>query len=240
MNPGKSEHLLSMLRYGWGWWVHGDWEQQEQEDDDDGNLKFLVDKEREWERRDRADNERRWRGCGKNNDNFETQRANFSINLNSRAPLVLRCRSIWIIISLLLLGNCWTSSSTHFFFFHVVASNEKSRQNAQIICKVFHSPSGNTCRIFRYDVVSRMMEALSSCDVMAQGSGSSLARSRNSAFSFSRRDLAAFLLFSFMAQRADKPKSWDRKRINLYLCINQAKLKRDRIALKSLGHKLGR
>lgn len=115
MNPGKSEHLLSMLRYGWGWWVHGDWEQQEQEDDDDGNLKFLVDKEREWERRDRADNERRWRGCGKNNDNFETQRANFSINLNSRAPLVLRCRSIWIIISLLLLGNCWTSSSTHFF-----------------------------------------------------------------------------------------------------------------------------
>lgn len=62
-------------------------------------------------------------------------------------------------------------------------------------------PSGNTWRIFRYEVVSLMMEALSSCDVMALGSGSNLANSRNSAFSFSRRERAAFLLFSFMAQR---------------------------------------
>lgn len=70
------------------------------------------------------------------------------------------------------------------------------------VCR--HLPSGNTCRIFRYDVVSRMIEALSNCDVIAHGNGSSLASSRNSAFSFSRRDRAAFLLFSFMAQRADK------------------------------------
>ena len=74
-----------------------------------------------------------------------------------------------------------------------------------------HSPSGNTCRIFRYEVVSRMIEALSNCDVMALGSGRSFASSRNSAFSFSRRDRAAFLLFSFMAQRADKPKCEENK-----------------------------
>lgn len=77
-----------------------------------------------------------------------------------------------------------------------------------------HLPSGNTCRIFRYDVVSRMIEALSNCDVIALGSGRSFASSRNSAFSFSRRDRAAFLLFSFMAQRADKPKRDERKFMN--------------------------
>lgn len=47
-----------------------------------------------------------------------------------------------------------------------------------------------------------MTDALSSCDVICDGSGNSLANSRNSAFSFSRRDLAAFLLFSFIAPRA--------------------------------------
>ena len=40
------------------------------------------------------------------------------------------------------------------------------------------------------------------CDVMALGRGNSLASSINSAFSFSRLDRAAFLLFSFIAQRA--------------------------------------
>lgn len=75
-----------------------------------------------------------------------------------------------------------------------------------------HLPSGNTCRIFRYEVVSRMIEALSNCDVIALGSGRSFASSRNSAFSFSRRDRAAFLLFSFMAQRADKPESEKNKK----------------------------
>jgi hypothetical protein len=75
-----------------------------------------------------------------------------------------------------------------------------------------HLPSGNTCRIFRYEVVSRMIEALSNCDVIALGSGRSFASSRNSAFSFSRRDRAAFLLFSFMAQRADKPKPEKRRK----------------------------
>lgn len=77
------------------------------------------------------------------------------------------------------------------------------------VCK--HLPSGKTCRILRYDVVSRMIEALSNCDVIALGSGRSFASSRNSAFSFSRRDRAAFLLFSFIAQRADKPE-WKHKR----------------------------
>ena len=72
------------------------------------------------------------------------------------------------------------------------------------VCK--HLPSGNTCRIFRYDVVSRIIEALSNCDVMVLGNGRSFASSKNSVFSFSRRDRAAFLLFSFMAQRADKPR----------------------------------
>uniref|UniRef100_A0A8W7Q3Q4 Uncharacterized protein n=1 Tax=Anopheles coluzzii TaxID=1518534 RepID=A0A8W7Q3Q4_ANOCL len=66
-------------------------------------------------------------------------------------------------------------------------------------------PSGNTARIFRYDVVSRMIDALSSCDVIALGSGSSFASSRNSAFSFSRLDRAAFLLFSFIADRVVGP-----------------------------------
>lgn len=60
-------------------------------------------------------------------------------------------------------------------------------------------PSGKTWRIFKYDVVSRMTEALSSCEVIAAGSGSNLANSQNSVFSFSRRVRAAFLLFSFMA-----------------------------------------
>lgn len=64
------------------------------------------------------------------------------------------------------------------------------------------SPSGKTCLIFRYDVVSLITEALSSCDVMAAGKGSNFPSSRNSAFSFSLRDLAAFLLFSFMSPRA--------------------------------------
>lgn len=50
-----------------------------------------------------------------------------------------------------------------------------------------------------------MIDALSSWDVMALGSGNSLASSKNSTFSFSRRERAAFLLFSFMAQRADRP-----------------------------------
>jgi hypothetical protein len=50
-----------------------------------------------------------------------------------------------------------------------------------------------------------MIDALSNCDVIALGNGRSLASSKNSAFSFSRRDRAAFLLFSFIAQRADKP-----------------------------------
>lgn len=68
-----------------------------------------------------------------------------------------------------------------------------------------HLPSGNTCRIFRYDVVSLMIDALSNCDVIAHGSGRSFANSKNSEFSFSRRERAAFLLFSFIAQRADKP-----------------------------------
>lgn len=69
-----------------------------------------------------------------------------------------------------------------------------------------NSPSGKTCRIFRYDVVSRIIDALSSCDVMALGRGNSLASSINSAFSFSRLDRAAFLLFSFIAQRElDRP-----------------------------------
>jgi len=44
-----------------------------------------------------------------------------------------------------------------------------------------------------------MMEALSSWLVMADGSGSSFASSKNSAFSFSRRVLAAFFDFSFIA-----------------------------------------
>lgn len=44
-----------------------------------------------------------------------------------------------------------------------------------------------------------MTEALSSCEVIAAGSGSNLANSQNSVFSFSRRVRAAFLLFSFMA-----------------------------------------
>lgn len=44
-----------------------------------------------------------------------------------------------------------------------------------------------------------MTEALSSCDVMADGRGSILASSINSAFSFSLRLLAAFLLFSFIS-----------------------------------------
>jgi hypothetical protein len=68
-----------------------------------------------------------------------------------------------------------------------------------------YSPSGKTCRIFRYDVVNLIMDALSNCDVMALGNGNNLANSKNSAFSFSRRDRAAFLLFSFIAVRADKP-----------------------------------
>lgn len=49
-----------------------------------------------------------------------------------------------------------------------------------------------------------MTEALSSCEVMADGRGSSLASSRNSAFSFSLRERAAFLLFSFMMAAASK------------------------------------
>lgn len=43
------------------------------------------------------------------------------------------------------------------------------------------------------------MDALSNCDVMAAGNGNNLASSVNSAFSFSLLDLAAFLLFSFIA-----------------------------------------
>lgn len=76
-----------------------------------------------------------------------------------------------------------------------------------------HLPSGNSCRSFRYEVVSRMTEALSNCDVEELGSGRSFASSINSAFSFSRRERAAFLLFSFMAQRA-KSVTDERKQIN--------------------------
>lgn len=43
------------------------------------------------------------------------------------------------------------------------------------------------------------MEALSSCEVLLVVNGSSLASSKNSAFSFSLRLLAAFLLFSFIS-----------------------------------------
>jgi hypothetical protein len=45
-----------------------------------------------------------------------------------------------------------------------------------------------------------MTEALSKLLVIKAGSGKSLASSRNSAFSFSLRVLAAFLLFSFIAE----------------------------------------
>lgn len=77
--------------------------------------------------------------------------------------------------------------------------------NTGKLIRIKNSPSGKTCLNFRYDVVSRIIDALSNCEVIALGKGSNFANSRNSAFSFSRRDLAAFLLFSFMAQRADKP-----------------------------------
>lgn len=59
-------------------------------------------------------------------------------------------------------------------------------------------PSGKTILILRQLVVSLMIEALSSCEVMAEGSGSSLASSQNSLFSFSRRVRAAFFDFSFI------------------------------------------
>ena len=49
-----------------------------------------------------------------------------------------------------------------------------------------------------------MMDALSSWEVMAAGSGSNLANSRNSAFSFSLLLLAAFLLFSFIVVQGRK------------------------------------
>jgi hypothetical protein len=62
-----------------------------------------------------------------------------------------------------------------------------------------------------------MIEALSNCVVIALGSGRSFANSRNSAFSFSRLDRAAFLLFSFMAQRADKPASGRKLRENQFM-----------------------
>lgn len=67
-------------------------------------------------------------------------------------------------------------------------------------------PSGNTCLIFRYDVVNLIMDALSNCDVIALGSGNNLARLKNSSFSFSLRVRAAFLLFSFIAHCKDKAK----------------------------------
>lgn len=47
-------------------------------------------------------------------------------------------------------------------------------------------------------MVSLMMLALSNCVVMAAGRGSSFASSKNSWFSLTRRDRAAFLLFSFI------------------------------------------
>ena len=50
----------------------------------------------------------------------------------------------------------------------------------------------------RYDVVNRMTEALSSWLVIGAGRGSNFDNSANSAFSFSRRFLAALLDFSFM------------------------------------------
>lgn len=48
--------------------------------------------------------------------------------------------------------------------------------------------------------MSRITEALSNCCVITVGSGSNLPSSPNSAFSFSRRVRAAFLLFSFIAE----------------------------------------
>lgn len=67
-------------------------------------------------------------------------------------------------------------------------------------------PFGKTCLILRYEVVSRMTEALSNCDVIALGRGSNLANSKNSVFSFSRLVRAAFLLFSFIAKVFGKAK----------------------------------
>lgn len=69
-------------------------------------------------------------------------------------------------------------------------------------------------------MVKRMMEALSSCDVMALGRGNNLASSINSAFSFSRRDRAAFLLFSFIAQRAAERPGNGRRRIVIIIVKN--------------------
>lgn len=64
-----------------------------------------------------------------------------------------------------------------------------------------HSPSGKTCRILRYEVVSRITDALSSCCVITGGKGNNFPSSLNSIFSFSRRLRAAFLLFSFISSR---------------------------------------
>lgn len=86
-----------------------------------------------------------------------------------------------------------------------------------------HLPSGNTCLIFRYDVVSLIMEALSNCDVIALGSGNNLARLKNSSFSFSLRVRAAFLLFSFIAHCKDKAEK--KKYENLYILTNYTKAK---------------
>jgi hypothetical protein len=69
---------------------------------------------------------------------------------------------------------------------------------AQILNKLEDIPSGNTALILRYEVVSRIIDALSNWLVIAAGNGSNLANSRNSAFSFSLRDRAAFFDFSFI------------------------------------------
>jgi len=59
----------------------------------------------------------------------------------------------------------------------------------------------------------RMTEALSNWEVMAAGSGSSLPNSRNSAFSFSRRFRAAFLLLcSFVMLKLRQRKLLDRRK----------------------------
>ena len=63
---------------------------------------------------------------------------------------------------------------------------------------MYYSPSGNTCLSLRYEVVNRMMEALSSWFVMARGRGSIWDKYWNCSFSFSLLVRAAFLDLSFI------------------------------------------
>lgn len=64
-----------------------------------------------------------------------------------------------------------------------------------------------------------MTDALSSCAVMAVGSGNSLPNSRNSAFSFSLLDLAAFLLFSFMARTSGVSRAVQKRWMGYLSCF---------------------